>query len=593
MSQTIGVDPITLERMAAFGRRRRGLIVLRGVCAAVVSLLGVMTVIALLDWLFVIPDSVRWGMSLTGYVAAITTVWITSVRMILKIPSQTQLARLVEQVRPDLREDLLSAIELGASSNADMDSPVFRRLLQESVAKRMREVDVESLLPWRMVQWWLRGTAGILAICLVLAFSPSLPFGQLLVRAALPMANIARVSDVQVTIISPKPHDLIVPQGDPVLIEIEVSKDEVREAILETFHPEKGRQRVSMSGRGQRLFSTNLVVGREAIEYRVLAGDAVTARYKLDPRARPYVTQFDKTYRFPTYTRMDEQTRREKDGNLTAVEGTSVALVLNTDQPATGELRLELGDKTKVIPLKAEGPDRLVAEVPIEASGTYKVHLTSAESGFENRFRPTYEISAQADLVPRVEILKPRRNLLLPPDEIVGLTGEAEDDLGLASVEQWIQVNNQSWVRVPLAKDIGRQTPISRTWDLIRHNLKAGDRVTTKLVAIDLKGSRGESAPLRLTISSTGFGTKRLAGLESKQKAMDAIERLAITTDRHRDAAAEAIDQALQGSEQSGPESRVSAQCHRSGRTDARRNRSHARRPQRSHQDSTQRRRFA
>jgi predicted N-formylglutamate amidohydrolase len=40
-----------------------------------------------------------------------------------------------------------------------------------------------------------------------------------------------------------------------------------------------------------------------------------------------------------------------------------------------------------------------VAKVPLTASGIYRVRLVGAESGFENKFSPEYELRAEADLV--------------------------------------------------------------------------------------------------------------------------------------------------------------------------------------------------
>ncbi len=50
----VPVDPVTAAKLADFGRRRRRLILARGVCAALAILLGTMSAVALVDWLFVL-----------------------------------------------------------------------------------------------------------------------------------------------------------------------------------------------------------------------------------------------------------------------------------------------------------------------------------------------------------------------------------------------------------------------------------------------------------------------------------------------------------------------------------------------------------
>src|SRR5258708_7831485 len=78
------------------------------------------------------------------------------------------------------------------------------------------------------------------------------------------------------------------------------------------------------------------------VEYRVRAGDAITRKYRLRASARPHVTVFHKTYRFPEYTQMPPKEVSEDSGDLVAIEGTEVELRLETDQAVNkAELRLE------------------------------------------------------------------------------------------------------------------------------------------------------------------------------------------------------------------------------------------------------------
>ena len=53
--------------------------------------------------------------------------------------------------------------------------------------------------------------------------------------------------------------------------------------------------------------------------------------------------------------------------------------------------------------------------------------------------------------MPKVELTEPKRDLLLPANEIVDIAGEASDDQGLARIEQHIRVNEAAWKKVPLA----------------------------------------------------------------------------------------------------------------------------------------------
>lgn len=57
------LDPTILRKLGAFSERRRRLIIIRGIAAAVATLLATMMVVALVDWLFVLREWQRWALS--------------------------------------------------------------------------------------------------------------------------------------------------------------------------------------------------------------------------------------------------------------------------------------------------------------------------------------------------------------------------------------------------------------------------------------------------------------------------------------------------------------------------------------------------
>src|SRR6185436_11326665 len=156
--------------------------------------------------------------------------------------------------------------------------------------------------------------------------------------------------------------------------------------------------------------------------------------------------------------------------------------------------------------------------------------------GYTNKFSPQYEIRSHADLVPRVVLEEPSGDLLLPPDEVVAVKGRATDDIGLHKVTQAVKVNQGDWKEMTLAQDPPNlEVLIGRMWDIYELRVQPGDHVTMKLIALDLKGNRAESAPVHLTISARGFDPQRLVPLAAKEgvyaelanlrKAVDALNK--------------------------------------------------------------------
>ena len=84
MSTTL--DPRIAAKLDAFARRRRRLIIFRGVCAAIAMLLAAMMIVAVIDWIFMLPDWVRWTLSSAAYLAVIIVAWRASGRLLLHAP---------------------------------------------------------------------------------------------------------------------------------------------------------------------------------------------------------------------------------------------------------------------------------------------------------------------------------------------------------------------------------------------------------------------------------------------------------------------------------------------------------------------------
>ncbi|NLS92213.1 MAG: hypothetical protein GXX96_08545 [Planctomycetaceae bacterium] len=539
---SVSLNPITQQKLDEFERRRRRLVLIRGVCAGLVSFLLLMTLIAAADWLWVLPGSARWTMSLAGYAGTGLVVWLTCLRLLVHLPSRRELARFVETTEPRLREQLLSAIELCVDDPGSLhDSPVFRQLLQDRVGRQMESVEVTSLLPWKLVARWLTASLAIVAVFFLLLALPGFPFRQLMARAVLPGANLDRVSRVQVTILQPVPHSLTMPRDETVAIVVEISGGNIDEATLETRTPSGEAVRQPMRVHGPMQFAANVAVEEETIDYRILAGDAVTRRYTIRSRMRPHVVAYHKTYRPPEYARLPETAITESHGDLIALEGSEAEVVFELDQPVSqAELRLQRSgsDDLDVVALTQAEPLRYRAELPITDPGIYTVHLVAEETGFDNPFSPKSEIRPEPDLIPRAGFVGiDDTTLLLPPNDILSLAGLAEDDLPLAGLEQQFSVNGRDWQSVPLSIAEDAHVTVDWQWDMLDLNLKSGDQVTTKLVATDRKGNVGESIPLQIVISSPDFDPDRHAVMQRKSEVYDRLAAMAEAVGQHCDAA--------------------------------------------------------
>lgn len=519
------LDPVTLYKLKTFARRRNRLIAVRGACAVVATALVAMSAVAFIDFFLVLPDWARITLSLVAYALVFSVLYMTCLRWLLRPTDLTQLARMFESGHKELKEKILSAVELGRPSPEGVhDSEQLRAIFQKRVASLIRAYRLKVILPTSKILTWPVTAFVVILFCIALAVIPKLKYAQLMARAFAPTANIARVSALRIKIAEPTNPEPIVPRGDPVTIVALLSDESKHQVFLESAAPEADPMIVQMEPVGRQRYAATVLVAQESLNYRVFAARASTRQYTIRSRRRPHVTKFHKTYHYPPYSRLEDKQIAETTGDIKAVQSSSVDLSIEVDQPVdSADLQIQIGEKKQTIELTAAGPKLLTGKIDILESGTYRVGLIAKETKFENKFAPNYEIVALADLVPDVTLAKPASNVILPPDSIVRLEGAAKDDLGLQNIEQWVRVNRGPWIPTTLAEDPPKEQIIKKNWDLLPLKLKPGDQVSTKLVATDLKGARGESLLSQITISSPGFSVKNLENSKQKKRLQESL----------------------------------------------------------------------
>lgn len=520
------LDPLIAERLRAFAQRWTRMVWVRGLCAAAVTLLVAFPAVAWLDRFLVLTEGTRWLLSLGGYAATALVFWLVAGRTLAKPPSTREFATLMEKAWPGLRGHLVAAVELAEkSAEGKNDSFAFRDLVQEGVARRVRDLRMEAVLPRALVAKWIRSAS--LSVCVVAGMFavPALEFPRQLARAFVPMADIERVARTKVRVIEPAADTRWLAQGDHQPVVVELAGADTGRAELEVLAADGKAERVQMSPGSAGQFTATVPVGQGTFSFRVRAGDALTKPVTIATRARPAVVAFAKTYEAPAYAQLAARQVEEEHGNLSALEGSVADVRMRVNQPVrAGELAVVADGRTNLVALTAPEPDVVHARIPMRGAATYQVRLVAAETGLANKFSPTFEIRAEPDLAPRVTLESPRNDLVVAPDEVIMVRGSAGDDIGLAAVAQQFQVNAGPWVEVPLALANKTNSPVTHRWDLLLLGLSTGDRVGTKLVAVDLKGTRIESALAQLVVGAEQSDSTRAKALAARQQVQEALE---------------------------------------------------------------------
>ncbi|MBL9183109.1 MAG: hypothetical protein JNN17_13295 [Verrucomicrobiaceae bacterium] len=524
--------PATLAALDAFRARRTSLLQKRAFLCALAIALAAIAVIALLDFAWLMPDIVRPWVTLAAYLAAIIAAWKIALRFISQAKGQEGAAKLIEAAEPSLRERLLAAVELSANGEVK-DSAEFRERLQDDVAKAVEGVDWDKRLPSRSLKPWFLAAFGVVAVVVGLCFVPMLHFPGFLARAAVPFANFERPASLKITIVEPAPASTLAPIGSEMPLIIETEGAKAPAATLEVLAPGGRPRKIELSAFGTTRFEGIVPVGQTDVQYRVHAADAITPWHTLSARARPRIVSFQKTIVPPSYTGAKETTITEDQGDLEALDGSTIKLTLTANQPiskAEVHLNAELAEKKSITAELAVNTVTTVIKVTPEAS-SWLAALKSAETGFTNEETTPWRITTIPDLPPTAQIEDPAQQIELLPDEAVRLAGLATDDVGLASVKLAHTINAAKWSETDLLiTKAAKEAPVTHLLPLAPLGVKAGDAVQLKLIATDLKGQKTESPAVRVIILERTIDPRQREWAESQRRLAQRAESLAKQT---------------------------------------------------------------
>ena len=542
---SIKLDPATAAKIADFGRRRRKLILMRGICTFVTITLLAFGAVGLLDYLIFMEDWIRYTLSAAAYVLLAVALYFTCLKQLTHKNTVQELALMFEMACPSMKEKLLSAVELSDHGKfAAYESNIFKDAIQKDVASQVGKIELESILPKNLILKWTRAAVLTLAVFAILLFIPKLKFSILMLRAVAPAANVDRVSNIDITLIEPGNVENTVPEGDAVSVVIEISDPEINTAYMESVQEDGRKDTVPMQKIGDKKFSALINVGREDISFRIRAHTALTKFYTLRAVPRPQVLEFEKTYEFPAYSGLKSETVTEKKGDIRILEGTEVKLNIKADQAVkAAELRFEnAGGKSWKVPLSVVNGTQVQGRFKVSSNATYKVHIEAEESGFINKFSPKYEVQSLADLLPSIALTLPKSDMAVPADDVIDIRGNADDDLGLQEIFISYKHNSGNWKKLSIIKTNLKTLPISKKWDLSQLNIEAGDEVTFRLGALDKKGNEGFSSSIKLNIVADGFDQQRLVTFQEFMKVQKSLEGLSKLVRENAENAAKGLE---------------------------------------------------
>ena len=535
------LDPSIRRQLTAFRSRWRGLLFGRGLCITLLVLMGGLLLLLAVDVGLSLNQESRFWAGGVVYGIVLVVFIIACIWRPMRLPDERGLAALMEKADPDLREDLLSAVELSnVEAGEGHDSARFRELLREDVAGRMDRVRVPDILPLGLLKRWL--TFALILVGMMVAISLVPASRNHLLRVAMPWwANIGSVASSHIVLLDPADHDNITaPLDEKLPVLIEINGIELHEnPYLEADDGEGNVGKVVMNndpdGNATTRFVSSVKMEGPQMRFRFHAGKHKTKWFTAIAQEPPVITAFTKEYMYPDYTGLPLKVHEKEGGEVSVLQGSRVNLTIHLDQPVkSAQLQVEFPNATNILdllPSNAADPLKRSALFTVSTNGFYAVELVAA-NGRPNREADQYPIESIPDEPPAIVIGSPEGDVARRPEDVVLIQATASDDVGLKVIHHLARLEGpgrtNAWstnvIALPNLPDTN--ATIEAPLDLLKLDARPGDRVITRLSAIDLKGQTNMTGLLTIAVQSAVFEIARADALVPKRDIFKAVTTL-------------------------------------------------------------------
>ncbi len=330
-------------------------------------------------------------------------------------------AQTIERAKPSLKNSLINFL-LFRRQREEVPQIVYNAL-EEQAAAGLVHGPVETAVDRTQVihrGYLLVGLALVLALYFVV--SPKNPL-LTIERVMLPWSDVAAPARVSISDIQPGSATAF--RGEPLKVSAEIvglPSGEQAKLLYTTADRQAVDRAIPMTvpADGYRFVAT-VPEGeggvQQDMQYRIVAGDAVSNTYRITAVAMPTIVVDSVDYQYPAYTGMEPISIKHR-GDLKALEGTQVTLHAAANQPI-GSASIDFNcDGHLDRGLKVDGqkatisfPLALNNSRTAPAFDSYQLVFTN-EQNVQNPQPVRHTVEVVPDLSPEVAFLAPRKRKL-------------------------------------------------------------------------------------------------------------------------------------------------------------------------------------
>ncbi len=441
-------------------RRIRGRFGFHGAGVLLFALGGLLVIYYGIDRMLQLPPAVRVLLTagLAVYLFYLTRRWV--LYPLGRSFTRRDVALALEQRFPELRQKLISALQLGRSAEVGElrnQSAAMVRMLLEDASAHIRKVPHKRLLnPVQTSKVWA-ATAGVaLIVCMGAADNPAAA-GVFLQRIL--GSGVAYPRATNLRLILPEGAGYkITTDGDTADITLAAGSDLPIVVRVDGVVPKQVYMVIVHGGRGMARRNPMTRRGEDRFRhvFRRIAGDLVfhaaggdDAQGNLTVRVNaiqpPRVENIQALVHYPGYTGMTPAT--QMGGSVEALVGSRIQLDVGTTEDVNKATLSFLESGREPIDLAAttvtdDAGSRTIyrTSLVLTQSDRYQVKL-SGKAGLTNPHPGTYQLFAVPDHSPVGNVLAPENDNLnvVLPDGIIPIRIEARDDFGLTKATVAVQ----------------------------------------------------------------------------------------------------------------------------------------------------------
>lgn len=513
-----------VSRLRDFGVRITRVNVGTGLCLTILTVLGIVVIESLLDWMLDLDLIIRAVFLTANLIILSYLLYKKVLNHLIYKKDQEELALIVERHFPIFKDRLISSIQLMKINpeSEGISSAMLKSLIKET-GQIARPINFTSIVDIKPFIKLASLTVLTLLVFLIVCVNYQEVAVPLLKRLALFNEDIPRKTKVEVIT-----GDKVIGRGDPIRIS----------AMAKGIIPTTGDLIVTYdSGRtvkytmeknetNKSVFSIELENVQDSFKYRIKIFDGVSKEHNVKVVPRPQVAFLECLEEFPKYTGLSPVLR--KPGDLGLLAGSVLHLKITATKDVKSAFVRLAGMETNIAGIINQTNRKVInasIKIPTNKLVGFSLDLID-EYGISSKDQTLYRIDIIPDKPPSVKITYPQRREELYTRLAKALIGfEASDDYGLSAIKLHYKIedNNKSMQNV-IEFDVGgeRQNFFRRRfeWDLSKLNPPAQEGATIEywIEVIDNNDETGKGV---------GYSERFIARIVSEaEKRADLMNRV-------------------------------------------------------------------